>query len=268
MGHEVKMTRAGFSLVELSIVLVILGLLTGGILAGQSLIRASELRSVTVDMQKYQAAAYTFRDKYFQLPGDMNNATSFWGFAAGTTGTDAACYAVFSTTAATCNGTGNGAVGLTALASPHDLVERFLFWKHLANAGLIEGSYTGRTNSAASFDIVGGTNVPKSKLGNGYYDVWSVSATHSGNASFFDGTYNTSIMLLYGPSTSAYSIIKPEEAWNIDTKVDDGRPAYGTIISYKSTSPVWTGCTTTAVTSTAEYALTTTGNTCGVLWKF
>ena len=51
--------RSAFSLVELSIVLVILGLLTGGILTGQSLIRAAELRSVTSQMQQYRVAVYT-----------------------------------------------------------------------------------------------------------------------------------------------------------------------------------------------------------------
>jgi hypothetical protein len=147
-------------------------------------------------------------------------------------------------------------------------VERFLFWKHLANAGLIEGSYTGRTNSATSFDIVGGTNVPRSKLSNGYYDTWAVNQTFSGNAIYFDGNYNMNALLLYGPSTNAYSILKPEEAWNIDNKVDDGRPAYGKVISYKSTSTIWTGCTTTAVAPTAEYALTSTSNTCGLYWGF
>ncbi|MFN7611184.1 MAG: type II secretion system protein, partial [bacterium] len=61
--------RAGFSLIELAIVLVILGLLVGGIMSGQSLIRAAELRSVTSDLSRYESAVYTFRDKYSDLPG-------------------------------------------------------------------------------------------------------------------------------------------------------------------------------------------------------
>ena len=77
---EVRASRTidkGFSLVELSIVLVILGLLIGGILTGQSLIRAAELRSVTTQYQGYVTAVNTFRDKYFALPGDMPNAIDF-----------------------------------------------------------------------------------------------------------------------------------------------------------------------------------------------
>lgn len=99
----------GFSLVELSIVLVILGLLTGGILAGQSLIRAAELRSVITTTDRYQAAVYSFRDKYFALPGDMRNATSFWGDQA--TGPSACADAgITDGTPGTCNGNGDGLI--------------------------------------------------------------------------------------------------------------------------------------------------------------
>lgn len=95
---------------ELSIVLVILGLLTGGILAGQLLIRAAELRSVTTEYNRYVTAVQSFRDKYFALPGDMNNAAAFWGAADGSTGNTAACVTTASTSTATCNGDGNGIV--------------------------------------------------------------------------------------------------------------------------------------------------------------
>mgnify|MGYP001100732306 CR=1 FL=1 len=71
------MYRIGFSLVELSIVLVILGLLVGGILGGKSLIKAAELRSISTEQAQWNTAIKAFRDKYFMLPGDMNNATSF-----------------------------------------------------------------------------------------------------------------------------------------------------------------------------------------------
>lgn len=143
-----------FSLVELSIVLVILGLLTGGILTGQSLIRASELRSVATDLQRYQAAVHTFRDKYFALPGDMPNATRFWGVQHATPAT---CITTASTTALTCNGDGNGQVADTTY-------EAFRFWQHLANAGLIEGSYSGVTGPDSGFDHVIGVNAPRAKM--------------------------------------------------------------------------------------------------------
>ena len=58
------MKNQGFSLVELAIVLVIIGLITGGILTGQELIRASELNSVASDYNKVKTAINTFQLKY------------------------------------------------------------------------------------------------------------------------------------------------------------------------------------------------------------
>lgn len=62
----------GFTLVELSIVLVIIGLLIGGILVGQSLIHSSKINRVVKDLSQYDIALAAFRDKYKQLPGDSN----------------------------------------------------------------------------------------------------------------------------------------------------------------------------------------------------
>src|SRR6478736_5064846 len=127
---SLKKQLHAFSLVELSIVLVILGLLTGGILAGQSLIRAAELRAVSTEFVRYKTATHSFRDKYFQLPGDMNNATSFWGALSSVS--DTACQAISATTTATCNGNSNGQVAQYVVSND----ELMRFWQHLANAGL------------------------------------------------------------------------------------------------------------------------------------
>ena len=172
----------GFSLVELSIVLVILGLLTGGILAGQSLIRAAELRSVTADLARYQTASMTFRDKYLAYPGDMPNATRFWGVRAGT-GSDVTCHQTIATTTGTCNGDGNGRS--EGISGDVTLGERFLFWQHLAYAGLIEGSYTGASASAASEVRVAGTNMPPAKMSNGIFGSGFSTGPQSGSTQYF-----------------------------------------------------------------------------------
>ena len=103
-------TRQAFSLVELSIVLVILGLLTGGILTGQNLIRAAELRSVTTQFQAFHTASMTFRDKYFAMPGDMRNATDFWGSAGGSGTIGDGCEAAAGSGTQTCNGDNDGMI--------------------------------------------------------------------------------------------------------------------------------------------------------------
>ncbi len=148
--------KQAFSLVELSIVLVILGLLTGGILAGQSLIRAAEVRSVGTDYNRYVAATQTFRDKYMAIPGDMNNATRFWTRQVNASHCVTNSAAAVSTPG-TCDGNGDGNVyGWSPNASESG--ESFQFWRQLALAGLVEGSYTGLAGSGGVAHHTIGTN--------------------------------------------------------------------------------------------------------------
>ena len=253
----------GFSLVELSIVLVILGLLTGGILGGQSLIRAAELRSVSADFQRYTTAMYTFRDKYFMNPGDMTNATAFWGSAGGN-GADATCYANQAAgSIATCNGNGNGQIMESAGINN---MERFLAWKQLANAGLIEGNYTGKTTDASgnytANNLVPGVNLPRSKLSNGFFDFAYLHQADAGNADFFAGSRLGSNLLFFANQSLAGGVIKPEEAWNIDTKLDDSSPVTGRIYTVKRTSASGGGNCATSDANTATYDFTQTANNC------
>ncbi len=224
--------RAGFSLVELSIVLVILGLLTGGILSGQSLIRAAEVRGVSSDYQRFTAAVYTFRDKYFAMPGDMPNATTFWGVAGGN-GEDADCHETVSTGTETCNGDGDGQI--KGPASPFN--ERYRFWQHLANAALIEGQYTGTlaTESGYADIYVGGVNVPVSRLGGSNYWHATYKNASTGSASTF--AFSAANQLMSSPAG-----LTPQECWNLDMKMDDGRPGTGKQIAFKgdATYPVTT----------------------------
>src|ERR1700722_15466804 len=74
----------GFTLIELSIVLVIIGLIVGGVLVGQDLIKAAEVRAQISQIEKYNTAVNTFYGKYQAIPGDMNIATaSQFGFTVG-----------------------------------------------------------------------------------------------------------------------------------------------------------------------------------------
>ena len=122
----------GFSLVELSIVLVIIGLLTGGILSGQSLIRAAELRSVTTEYAQFNTATMTFRDKYLAVPGDMKNATKFWGKLTAYCNADAGT----ASATGTCSGDGDGLMELGAGALQKG--ENLMAWNQLALQGLFQ----------------------------------------------------------------------------------------------------------------------------------
>lgn len=258
--------RNAFSLVELSIVLVILGLLTGGILAGQSLIRAAELRAVSTEYTRYITSVHTFRDKYFALPGDMTNATRFWGAADGSTGSTAGCWTTQGTGTTTCNGNGDGFIG-----NPNALpAERFRAWQQLANAGLIEGNYTGVSGSGSTYKhSVPGTNVPRSKLGQAGWTLRYIldsDTLPSGTADDFALSYNNVIEfgLASTTDTTQNPALKPEDLWNIDTKVDDGKPAQGRLIARP-----WGACTTAgaATTLTADYKLTDTAVQCSFVLR-
>lgn len=241
-------TPSAFSLVELSIVLVILGLLTGGILGGQSLIRAAELRAVTTEYNRWVTATRTFQDKYFALPGDMTNAQSFWGVAHAT---PSVCEVTPSTTTATCNGDGNGQVSYYAVGNSAN--ESFRFWQHLANAGLIEGTYDGVTHGSNVYSATS-ANVPKSRLGNGHWHI-SHWGPVTGDAYLFDGQYGNAMVVggLLANDWPNMSLFKPEELWNIDTKLDDGRPAQGKVLS----GGLFANCTTAANSAdlNADYRL-------------
>jgi len=225
--------KHAFSLVELSIVLVILGLLTGGILGGQSLIRAAELRAFPTEVGRYVTATQTFRDKYFALPGDMNNAVAFWGAADSGDGTGNDCHIASSTTVATCNGDGNGSIAYSITTIGN---ESFRYWQHLANAGLIEGNYTGVAAGAASGSrtVALGVNTPRSKINNMGYTMYDWG-TLSGTAYSWDGHYGHTLQ--FGtqeatPDIYEAVVFRPEEMWNIDTKMDDGRPGTGKLRTY------------------------------------
>src|ERR1700753_1576823 len=76
--------RQGFTLIELSIVLVIIGLIVGGILVGQDLIKAAEVRAQISQIEKFNTAVNTFRGKFGALPGDLPPAVANqYGFVVG-----------------------------------------------------------------------------------------------------------------------------------------------------------------------------------------
>lgn len=252
--------RNGFSLVELSIVLVILGLLTGGILTGQNLIRAAELRSFVTDLQRYQTAANTFRDKYFSIPGDMRNATNFWG-----TDPNGCPHAVQVTGSQTCDGDGDGLIESQNYGSHSD--ETFRFWQHLANAGLIEGSYSGVSASATNHVALSSLNVPRGRLGDSYFYTGNTNMPSINSFAFSTLPRQRNVFVLgrpvVGNSDGDHPVILAEEAWNIDTKIDDSKPAYGLIQTYVNSQRPH--CATTDDPTTAEYRITSTSTGCHII---
>ncbi|HVP37134.1 MAG TPA: type II secretion system protein [Terriglobales bacterium] len=69
--------ESGFTLVELAIGLVIIGLLIGAILGGAAMIKNAKIRRQATDLQGLYAACYTYFDKFEQLPGDRDGNGQF-----------------------------------------------------------------------------------------------------------------------------------------------------------------------------------------------
>ena len=117
--------QSGFTLVEIAIVLVIIGLLLGGVLKGQELITQAKIKNVANDLSGMSAAVYGYQDRYKRFPGDDNGAAARW------------------TSPAAVSGDGNGQVGATGVAVVLDCssnaTENCQFWQHLRLAGFIGG---------------------------------------------------------------------------------------------------------------------------------
>jgi hypothetical protein len=254
--------RAGFSLIEIAIAFVIIGLLAGGILVGQSLIRAAELRSVVEDYNKYRLAVIIFEDRFRHLPGDMPGATALWGIADGTTGNDATCFDATSNGTTTCNGNGN------KLIYSGNGAEQYHAWVHLKNAGLVEGSFTGRRVNDPR-QAVPGVNVPRSKLSkNGGFTLYSLN-WGDGDSHWYSGSYNPAITAGTQTNTvQAYApLFKAEEAFDIDSKMDDGRPGLGRVRTFHSRSEC-VSSTDEADQNTATYNLTANSIACALIYSF
>lgn len=221
----------GFSLVELSIVLVILGLLSGGILGGQSLIRAAELRALNTEYQRYATAAQTFRDKYFALPGDMAEATRFWGRQVNAAHCITNSGQAVNSATGVCDGNGNGQITIGTGAAQSS--ESFQYWRQLAAAGLIEGTYTGLAESANQYHA-SAANLPRSRFPQAYWSILYNGYFDGSTSDDFSGQYDN-YYVVGALATNSFNwnrILTPEEMWNIDTKSDDGKPGTGRIVAH------------------------------------
>lgn len=231
-----RYNQAGFTLVELAIVIVIIGFIVAGIAAGSSLIRQAQLRSVITDFNNYVVAYNNFLGRYNAVPGDFSKGSSFWPDTA-TTSTKACTFAA---TSDPCDGDGDGLIQATQVGTSGGLNEHRKAWRQLALAGMINAGIatldSGTTNGGAKSDTITiGLTVPASKIaGAGYLmagynsngEVYG-SGTNvvisqwngTGKNSVYIGRTNAQIDTAKGFGKGA---MNPADAFNLDQKVDDG----------------------------------------------
>jgi len=216
--------QAGFTLVELAIVMIIIGLLIGGVLKGQQLIVNAQITATVAQIKAIDAATTSFRDNYAGMAGDLINP----GVRLNT------C------TALPCNFVGDGdgkvdngaAAGIDFSAAP--VGEQLAYWAQLNAAGLLTGLQPLLVKTSW------GDTMPASKLAGGGFDIgW-----YAGNVAFpsqsngiaanvLTGHY----LALHGSAGVAMAAAAPDafmtanQAARIDTKIDDGVGNTGTVLA-------------------------------------
>jgi prepilin-type N-terminal cleavage/methylation domain-containing protein len=124
--RNLKKKPSGFTLVEIAIVLVIIGLLLGGVLKGQELVNSAKVKNLASDFRSISSFVYAYQDRFRALPGDDRAACTHVDC-----GTD--------TTTASGTGAGNARInGPWNSDTPTD--ESYLFWRHIRLAGLATGN--------------------------------------------------------------------------------------------------------------------------------
>ena len=220
----------GFTLVELAIVMIIIGLLIGGVLKGQQLIENAKVTATISQIKGFQAALNSFRDTYSAMPGDMRNADDrLAGCEIAANNCD--------------NGNGNGLIldaggagaalgaDLAWNGDASDRVETTNAWKHLALADLITGVQTNASTAAAN--LAWGESHPSSSLRGGfeiYYDRNTADLGATAPTGHLLRMSNAGVSGA-GVGTVGASPASPLQAANIDRKMDDGRPESGTILA-------------------------------------
>lgn len=275
------MKNRGFTLLELSVVLTIIGLLAGGVVAGKSVMESAELNRVVQDLDKYAKAVDQFKDKYGEFPGDLSRATEIWGIAGGTTGNDVTCYNTdsrgLSDPRRTCNGNGDGVIespnpaAAGTYSNPWYCSERFRAFQHLSNAGLMPATLSG-THLNTFCGYRRGVNFPEAAIKNGTYNIVGFPYGRiSGNPHWF---VNPDRDNLIGLAPSGYTDNVPDSLpftpsllFKIDQKVDDGLPASGKYLSLIPTSSYQPDCTFIDVTNTFRYNVSVARQICAHIYR-
>lgn len=273
--------RRGFTILELAIVILIIGLLVGGAFTAQSLIATANLQKVVAEYTMYNKAFYEFQEKYQALPGDMNNAQTIWGSLDVMTCVGGTAVTTLPVTTSTCNGNANGQIGWSAAGSFTSAgLEWVLFWKHLSNAGMIDGRFTGAAAVAWGNTEVMGLSMPVSGYTPGswkmfyYVNVSDHTTNNSSTPAMWGDSYGH--MLAFGDGTTTNlqvnPILTPAQAWEIDSKIDDGFPGLGKVRTWRNEMTTVANCNDTAppnsnTQSGVRYNLDYTEKACSILFK-
>lgn len=220
----------GFTLVEISIVMIIIGLLIGGIFGGMKLVDNANIQKTVQDLKSIESATLTFKDTYRRLPGDITNPSTVLPYC----------------TDAPCSTGGNGDRAINNVASWNEVLtatmEKFTFWHHLRASNLLQmGEFQNTTTLGF------GDGEPAAPAGGGYRVI------NYGNTAFpGPSTRPTDRTLVFwtnidgnGVPSAGYTSFNCGLIRAIDQKMDDGAPYSGIATAWVCSDP-YTATTTGA----------------------
>jgi len=201
--------QSGFTLVEIAIVLVIIGLLLGGVLKGQELINSAKVKNFATDFRNIPLFIYGYQDKFKALPGDHRTAaTLITGAINASTPTSSGGVACASSVCL-----GNGVIdGLWNSTTETDEVVRF--WQHVRLAGLAAGPTALAAGASAALVT---DFVPKNADGG----IIGIESGIANGTNYISGLNPTYLVCSQG--------ILGKFAKQLDITMDDGNTATGSV---------------------------------------
>lgn len=244
--QELKRREEGFTLVELAVVMIIIGLLIGGVLKGQELIANAQVTSTVSQAKSIDAATTTFRDLFNAMPGDMPNGD--------TRLPDCANDCVVAGA-----GTGDGRIATAPGAAVG--AEGQAFWLQLNAADLLTGINPTLTGAAG---LTFGNHLPSAPIGGGWHIGFTQGSTAGdvpqlvGAATTVRGGHWLTLTSTPGAAvTTAATVVTPNQGFRIDSKMDDGVPNQGSVRAFS-------GTTSCAVGTNDAYNEAVPGTNCGM----
>ena len=240
----------GFTLIEIAIVLIIIGLIIGGVLVGQDLIKSARIQAGISEVRGINTGVTTFTLKYKAIPGDFTNTLNWPGLISN------------ADRSASCNGDGLITCHNTCANEANAWGEIFMFFQDLASAGYISMTTTTASNiigAAVGATTIDDTYLLKSSLGSGNrYSVYSDGGKH----------YLHLASLTAGAATSgawtATAGLTPGDAYQVDSKMDDGVPDAGSVYATAAIPATSTPVPAANCAASSLYVVAQSGTECAL----
>jgi prepilin-type N-terminal cleavage/methylation domain-containing protein len=200
------MQRNGFTLVELAIVIVIIGLLVSGVVAGQELIKQAQIRRDVKRLNEIETAIITFKGKYNFLPGDMpsTHAERFLGVPANR------------------GGDANGKIGWDNREATLGMADAYYFWLHLTASNILTTFHpNGLPMTKTYSSIYARFRVDRSGVANG------MMYAMTGDLYLRQTVGNAITVAGFRSPSAAYVAYSSEDTRMMDEKIDDGKARSG-----------------------------------------